>query len=111
ALELGAKAIITPTASGATPRRVAKYRPPAPILAPSPDERVLNQLCLVWGVEPLLVRRTGGTDEMVEEAVNAAIRSGQVREGDLVIITAGVPANVPGTTNLLKIHIVGEAWD
>lgn len=111
ALELGAKAIITPTASGATARRVAKYRPPAPILATSPDERVLNQLCLVWGVEPLPVKRTEGTDEMVNEAVNAAIRFGRVREGDLVIITAGVPANVPGTTNLLKIHIVGEAWD
>lgn len=111
ALELGAKAIITPTASGATARRVAKYRPSAPILATSPNEKVLNQLCLVWGVEPLLVERTEGTDEMVNAAVNAAIRSGQVQEGDLVVITAGVPANVPGTTNLLKVHIVGEAWE
>ncbi|MGI9950895.1 pyruvate kinase [Moorellaceae bacterium AZ2] len=111
ALELGAKAIITPTASGATARRVAKYRPPAPILATSADERVLNQLCLVWGVEPLLVGRAQGTDEMVQAAVNAAVASGQVQEGDLVVITAGVPAFIPGRTNLLKIHIVGEAWD
>ncbi|MBE3581476.1 MAG: pyruvate kinase [Thermoanaerobacteraceae bacterium] len=110
ALELGARAIITPTASGATARRVAKYRPPAPILATSADERVLNQLCLVWGVEPLLVERARGTDEMVQAAVNAAVASGQVREGDLVVITAGVPAFIPGRTNLLKIHIVGEAW-
>jgi len=111
ALQLGAKAIITPTASGATARRVARYRPPAPILATSANEKVLNQLCLVWGVEPLLVERTEGTDEMVNAAVNAAVRSGQVHEGDLVVITAGVPANVPGTTNLLKVHIVGEAWE
>ncbi|MCG0278080.1 MAG: pyruvate kinase [Thermanaeromonas sp.] len=111
ALQLGAKAIITPTASGATARRVARYRPPAPILATSANEKVLNQLCLVWGVEPLLVERTEGTDEMVNAAVSAAVRSGQVQEGDLVVITAGVPANVPGTTNLLKVHIVGEAWE
>ncbi|WP_258359553.1 pyruvate kinase [Moorella sulfitireducens] len=108
ALELGAAAIITPTASGSTARRVAKYRPQAPILATSPDERVLNQLCLVWGVEPLLVESTGGTDEMVNAAVAAAILSGRVKQGDLVVITAGVPAGVPGTTNLLKVHIVGE---
>ncbi|HBT47277.1 MAG TPA: pyruvate kinase [Peptococcaceae bacterium] len=110
ALELGARAIITPTASGATARRVAKYRPPAPIVATSADERVLNQLCLVWGVEPLLVERARGTDEMVQAAVDAAVAAGQVKEGDLVVITAGVPAFIPGRTNLLKIHIVGEAW-
>ncbi|MGI6286588.1 Pyruvate kinase [Moorella humiferrea] len=108
ALELDAAAIITPTASGSTARRVAKYRPQAPIIATSPDERVLNQLCLVWGVEPLLVKATGGTDEMVNAAVAAAVNSGKVKKGDLVVITAGVPAGVPGTTNLLKVHTVGE---
>ncbi|MBC7324267.1 MAG: pyruvate kinase [Moorella sp. (in: Bacteria)] len=108
AYELGAAAIITPTASGSTARRVAKYRPRAPILATSPNEKVLNQLCLVWGVEPLLVEPSDGTDEMVNAAVAAAILSGQVKQGDLVVITAGVPAGVPGTTNLLKVHIVGE---
>lgn len=108
AYELGAAAIITPTASGSTARQVAKYRPQAPILAASPDEKVLNQLCLVWGVEPLLVEPSAGTDEMVNAAVAAAIFSGQVKQGDLVVITAGVPAGVPGTTNLLKVHIVSE---
>lgn len=108
AYELGAAAIITPTASGSTARQVAKYRPQAPILATSPDEKVLNQLCLVWGVEPLLVEPSVGTDEMVNAAVAAAILSGQVKQGDLVVITAGVPAGVPGTTNLLKVHIVSE---
>ncbi|TYL10772.1 Pyruvate kinase [Moorella thermoacetica] len=108
AYELEAAAIITPTASGSTARRVAKYRPRAPILATSPNEKVLNQLCLVWGVEPLLVEPTSGTDEMVNAAVAAAILSGRVKQGDLVVITAGVPAGVPGTTNLLKVHIVGE---
>ncbi|MDN5347901.1 MAG: pyruvate kinase [Clostridia bacterium] len=109
ALELGAAAIITPTTSGSTPRRVAKYRPRAPILAACPDERVLRQLCLVWGVEPLKVRPTSGTDEMVNTAVEAALLSGKVKEGDLVVITAGIPVGVPGTTNLLKVHVIGEA--
>ncbi len=108
AYELGAAAIITPTASGSTARRVAQYRPRAPILATSPNEKVLNQLCLVWGVEPLQVEPFSGTDEMVNAAVAAAILSGRVQQGDLVVITAGVPAGVPGTTNLLKVHIVGE---
>jgi len=108
AYELGAAAIITPTASGSTARQVAKYRPQAPILATSPDEKVLNQLCLVWGVKPLLVEPSAGTDAMVNAAVAAAIFSGQVKQGDLVVITAGVPAGVPGTTNLLKVHIVSE---
>ncbi len=108
AYELDAAAIITPTASGSTARQVAKYRPRAPILATCPDEKVLNQLCLVWGVEPLLVERFTSTDEMVNAAVAAAIFSGKVKQGDLVVITAGVPAGVPGTTNLLKVHIVSE---
>lgn len=106
--ELNAAAIITPTASGSTARRVAKYRPKTPIIAACPSERVLNQLCLVWGVEPLRVEPTDGTDEMVNEAVAASILAGKVNQGDLVVITAGVPALVPGTTNLLKIHIASE---
>ncbi|MDK2820953.1 MAG: pyruvate kinase [Clostridia bacterium] len=106
--ELGAAAIITPTASGSTARRVAKYRPEAPIIATSSNEKVLNQLTLVWGVEPLLVKPTNGTDEMVNEAVAAAVLAKKVKQGDLVVITAGVPANIPGSTNLLKVHIIGE---
>lgn len=109
AAELMATAIITPTASGSTTRMVAKYRPRAPIIAATPQESVARKLLLVWGVEPLLIPVTSGTDEMVNAAVQAALTKNKIKLGDLVIITAGVPAGIPGTTNLIKVHIVGEA--
>ncbi|GAW91161.1 pyruvate kinase [Calderihabitans maritimus] len=108
ALDLEAAAIITPTASGSTARMVSKYRPKAPIIATSPNEQVLRKLCLVWGVYPLKVSEITDTDQMISSAVAAALEKGIIRSGDLVVITAGVPAGVPGTTNLLKVHIVGE---
>ncbi|MEW6661464.1 MAG: pyruvate kinase [Bacillota bacterium] len=108
ASDLRAAAIITPTASGSTARTVSKYRPLAPIVAASPREDVLRKLCAVWGVQPVLVNRLTGTDEMINAAVSAALDKGYINSGELVVITAGVPAGVPGTTNLIKVHIVGE---
>jgi pyruvate kinase len=106
--DLGAAAIITSTKSGSTARMVSKYRPTAPILAATPSEEVARKLLLVWGVQPVIVTETDGTDEMFREAVAKCIMKGLISTGDLVIITAGVPVGVPGTTNLLKVHIVGE---
>lgn len=106
--DLGAAAIITSTKSGFTARMVSKYRPRAPIIAVTPSERVCRKLSLVWGVQPLLAPRFESTDEMMKEAVEAALAKGLIKCGDLVVITAGVPVGVPGTTNLLKVHIVGE---
>ncbi|MHB1419503.1 MAG: pyruvate kinase [Bacillota bacterium] len=107
-LELGAAAIITPTASGSTARMVSKYRPRAPVIAASSDQDVLRRLCVVWGVVPLLVERPKGTDEMIGAAVDAALEAGLINLGDLVVVTAGIPAGIAGTTNLLKVHIVGK---
>jgi len=108
ALELDASAIITPTASGSTARMVSKYKPKAKIIAATPYLKVAKKMCLVWAVQPILVRKTTGTDEMITESVQRTLEAGLISLGDLVVITAGVPVGVPGTTNLLKVHIVGE---
>lgn len=105
---LGAAAIITATQSGTTARMVAKYRPRVPIIAATPIERVTRRLRLVWGVTPLMIKDRHTTDELVNEAILEAIQHGLVREGDMVVLTAGVPVGVPGSTNLLKVHTVGE---
>jgi pyruvate kinase len=108
ASDLDAKAIITSTISGATARRVAMHRPVTPIIAPSPSETTCRQLALVWGVQPLLVEQFVDTDTMIATAVGAAQARKLVEEGDLVIITAGVPVGGSGLTNMLKAHRVGE---
>lgn len=106
ALELGAKAIITSTKSGYTARAVAKFRPAAPIIAVTYNEKVIKTLQLIRGVTPLKVNETSSTDEMFHEALKGAVNSGMVKSGDLVVITAGVPVNVTGTTNLIRVHVV-----
>lgn len=106
ASELGAKAIITSTKSGYTARAVAKFRPAAPIIAVTYNEKVIKTLQLIRGVTPLKVNETSSTDEMFHEALKGAVNSGMVKSGDLVVITAGVPVNVTGTTNLIRVHVV-----
>jgi pyruvate kinase len=108
ALDLDATAIITATESGHTARMVSKYRPKAPIVAVTPHAHVCRKLALVWGVIPLQSEIADTTDEMLDISVRTAVRSGIVKRGDLVVITAGVPVREPGTTNLLKVHIVGD---
>lgn len=105
---LGAAAIITTTTSGHTAKMVAKYRPATPIIAVTPNEDVMRKLALTWGVKPLLTEHKNSTDEMMEVAVEAAMRAGLVKGGDLIIFTAGVPAGVQGTTNLLRVHTIAE---
>jgi len=109
AMDLKADAILTPTASGSTARMVSKYRPKAPIIALSSNKDTLYHLCLVWGVFPVEIPYLEGTDEMFDVGVAAAVKEGLVKQGDLVVLTAGVPVGVPGTTNLIKVHVVGEA--
>lgn len=108
ASELGAKAIITSTKSGFTARAVAKFRPKVPIIAVTYSDKVIKTLLIVRGVIPLEVKETSTTDEMFNEAVKGALSSGMVKSGDLVVITAGVPANVTGTTNLIRVYVVGK---
>jgi pyruvate kinase len=108
ALDLDAKAIVTSTESGYTARMVSKYRPKSPIIAVTPREHVLRQLQLVWGAVPVQGTLAGSTDEMFNIAVEGALSTGFVRMGDTVIITAGVPVGRSGTTNLIKIHHIGD---
>ncbi len=105
---LKAAAIITPTSSGSTAKMVSKYRPKTPIIAATPSPRVKKKLSLLWGVEGVLTPITSGTDEMVGVAVAAALQEKLIKHGDLVVVTAGVPVGTPGTTNLIKVHVVSE---
>ncbi|MBP2655514.1 MAG: pyruvate kinase [Firmicutes bacterium] len=106
--ELGAAAIITATQSGYTARMVSKYRPNAAIVAVTPLEKTLRRLTLLWGVHPLLGGDSADSDKMVTEAVAAALTTQYVKEGDLVVITAGLPARMSGTTNMIRVHTVGN---
>ncbi|MFD2446314.1 pyruvate kinase [Bacillus sp. CGMCC 1.16607] len=108
ALNLDVNAIITPTESGHTARMISKYRPKAPIVAVTAKETTNRRLSLVWGVYPKLGKEAKTTDEMLDVAVDESVNSGIVKHGDLVVITAGVPVGEAGTTNLMKIHVVGD---
>lgn len=108
ALDLDAKAIVTSTESGYTARMVSKYRPKAPIIAVTRNPQVIRRLALSWGVIPVLGKEATNTDEMIEQAIDSSVNAGLVNAGDLVVITAGVPVGRTGTTNLIKVHHVGE---
>jgi pyruvate kinase len=108
ALNLDVAAIVTPTVSGHTARMISKYRPKAPIVAVTADESVSRKLALVWGVYPKVASQANSTDEMLDIAVEAAVDTGIVKHGDLVVITAGVPVGETGSTNLMKVHVVGD---
>ncbi|WP_422657825.1 pyruvate kinase [Paenibacillus sp. EC2-1] len=103
ALDLNAKAIISSTESGQTARMVSKYRPKAPIVAVTTQDRTLRRLALTWGVTPVKGELATSTDEMFEYALQGGQKSGIVKEGDLVVITAGVPLGKSGSTNLVKV--------
>jgi pyruvate kinase len=108
AAELQAKAIVASTISGSTARRVASHRPSTPIIAPTPRTSTYRQLALVWGVFPLWVEQFTDTETMIVTVIEAARQRDLVEDGDLVIITAGVPLGGTGLTNTVKAHRVGE---
>lgn len=108
ALNLDASAIVTPTESGHTARMISKYRPKAPIIAVTANESTTRKLSLVWGVYPVTGNVAKSTDEMLDNSVDVALNTGIVKPGDLVVITAGVPVGECGTTNIMKIHVVGN---
>jgi len=107
AKNLDCQAIITPTESGYTARMVSKYRPKVPIVAVTPNPVVLRQLTLVWGVYSILGSSATSTDEMFQAAISSVLDSKIVQQGDLVILTAGVPVGESGNTNLMKVHVMG----
>ena len=105
---LGAAAIITITKSGHTSRMVSRYRPQCMIIASTPLEKVYNQLALSWGVFPVHAEEATTTDEIFQNSVENAFAEGLVKNGDLVVITGGMPVGISGTTNMIKIHVVGD---
>lgn len=108
AANLDVSAIITPTESGHSARMVSKYRPQVPIVAITFSEEVLRRLTLVWGVYPVLSEPANTTDEMLDVAINKGLETKLFERGAKVIITAGVPVGVSGTTNLMKVHVIGN---
>ncbi|OHR66628.1 pyruvate kinase [Bacillus sp. HMSC76G11] len=105
---LNATAILTPTESGYTASVVSKYRPSCPIIAVTPREDTLNRLALAWGVHPILFEGADNTDEMMGKAIQAALKKKVIKQGDLIVITAGVPVRETGTTNIMKVHVVQD---
>lgn len=108
ALNLNSKAIVAATESGHTAQIIAKYRPKADIVAVTPYGYVARQLELVWGVQPIVEDATKDTDTLLNTSVSVTLEKGYANYGDLLIITAGVPTGQAGTTNLMKLHVVGD---
>ena len=108
---VGAKYLVAFTQSGDSARRISRLRSAIPILALTPEVAVYNQLALSWGVESLITPVVSHTDEMVKQVDALLIESGRVSKGEPVIIIAGAPPGIPGSTNALRVHIVGDAID
>ena len=106
--DLGLEAIITSTQSGLSCLRVARFRPPNKIVAVSPEESTVRMLAMVWGVNAVNGEQRGGIEERYDEAVHAARKAGLVKEDDEVILTGGSMSTMPGSTNMLKLHKIGE---
>lgn len=108
AKDLEAAGILTPTHSGLTARMISKYRPIALIVAATPFATTARKLALQWGVQPMIVPQSLGTDEMLSVAVNTSLNKNFIHAGDVVVITAGVPIGKVGSTNMIKVQIMGN---
>jgi len=108
AYDLNASAIIAVTISGHTARMISKYRPNIPILGCTTNPRTYQQLALSWGVVPVMLGQETDLDDLFSHAVSKACELGLVSSGELVVITAGIPLGIAGTTNILKVHIAGD---
>ena len=108
ARDVNAAAIVTVSESGNTARLLSKYRPTQPIIACVMNEQVQRQLSLSWGITSLLMGLAKSTDELIEMSTALAQKNGYLHNGELAVVTAGVPVGVSGTTNMIKIHMVGN---
>ena len=108
AKDVNAAAIVTVSESGNTARLLSKYRPAQPIIACVMDEQVQRQLSISWGITPLMMDLATSTDELIEKSTALAKENGYLHDGELAVVTAGVPVGVSGTTNMIKIHMVGN---
>jgi len=109
AQRVGAKYVVAFTQSGDSARRLARLRSPIPVLAFTPEARARSQLAVTWGVEAFKTGTVEHTDEMVRQVDEELLKIGRVQEGDLVVIVAGSPPGIPGSTNALRIHRMGDA--
>lgn len=106
--DLGAVAIMTVSKTGLTARMISKFRPACPIISGTTDRKVLHQMSLSWGVVPIMLEEKTSTDDLFEHVVDVAEQRGLVKAGDIAVITAGIPLGISGTTNMLKVHLVGD---
>lgn len=108
AIDLGATAILTVTKGGGTAKTLSKYRPTCPIIAATTSEVAQRQLNLSWGVIPIKAEEMSDSDSLFSHAVQRSMEEGLLNNGDLIVITAGLPLGISGTTNMMKVHIVGD---
>lgn len=108
AADLHAAAILASTERGGTAQMISKYRPNCPIVAISPHENIIRRLQINWGVHAVLGKEASDTDEVVDNAVFAAMDNGLIKTGDLVVLTAGVPVAKAGSTNMIRVQVVGD---
>lgn len=108
ARQLSAKAILSATSSGATARQVSKFRPSISIIAATFDEKVKRKMSMVWGIRPIMAEEYNNTDKVIDSSIMSALDAGYIDEGDLIVITAGIPVSVAGSTNLIQVHTVGS---
>ena len=108
AKDVNASAIVTVSESGNTARLLSKYRPAPPIIACVMNEQVQRQLAISWGITPLMMPLAHSTDELIEMSTALAKENGYLHDGELAVVTAGVPVGVSGTTNMIKIHMIGN---
>ena len=108
AKDVNATAIVTVSESGNTARLLSKYRPAQPIIACVMNEQVQRQLSISWGITPLMMPLAHSTDELIEMSTALAKENGYLHDGELAVVTAGVPVGVSGTTNMIKIHMIGN---
>ncbi len=106
---VGAKFLVAFTQSGDSARRMSRLRSPIPILALTPDHGTYNRLALTWGVEPMITPVVSHTDEMVKQVDGLLLESKRTTVGDLVMIVAGSPPGIPGSTNAMRVHRMGDA--
>lgn len=107
--DIGAAAIVAVSQSGYTPRQISAYRPKCPIIAGAIDKKVFRQLNLSWGVTPIMTKEKKTSDELFEHAVSCALEDTDIiNKGDVVVLTGGAPLGVSGTTNVLKVQLVGD---
>ncbi|WP_416978465.1 pyruvate kinase [Streptomyces sp. T028] len=105
---LNAKLLVAFTQTGDTARRLSRYRSPIPLLAFTPEQSTRSQLSLTWGSETFLVPPVGSTDAMVDQVDELLLKYGRCQKGDVIVITAGSPPGVSGSTNMVRVHRVGE---